>query len=292
MIFKYIHIKLSKTEKQEGIMRPANPEYILLALRTQIKRNGLTYPNLAKELDTPLSTLKRHLHNPNIALERLLTYCQAAKTSLEEVHDLAFELENSKLTLFSKTQDEIFIRYPELYDFYRELRFKSDNFEQLLEEYGLDELSVYPYLRSLEILGIINLQEGNKFIFKGQSFYNFHPDSALNKRIEESLKKQLINSDAPVSLGLSRIMISASELEEIESTIYKEILNKHNRNIKKGFTSKEYQKDIIFTHQPHKLATLSKDGIKPLPNSFLAEFKQSLSEIEASADHSDIRRSA
>ncbi len=69
---------------------------------------------------------------------------------------MAFELENSKLTLFSKTQDEIFIRYPELYDFYRELRFKSDNFEQLLEEYGLDELSVYPYLRSLEILGIIN----------------------------------------------------------------------------------------------------------------------------------------
>ncbi len=85
----------------------AKPEYLLMALRHTIKEEGITYSTLAKQLGVPLSSLKRHLHNTSIPLEKLLTYCFGAGINLSELHQSALKLQFKNENFFNEIQDDV-----------------------------------------------------------------------------------------------------------------------------------------------------------------------------------------
>ncbi|TOM49817.1 transcriptional regulator, partial [Vibrio parahaemolyticus] len=48
------------------------PKFLLAALRQKIKDEGLCYSSLSEKSGIPLSSIKRHLHNPSLGLDKIL----------------------------------------------------------------------------------------------------------------------------------------------------------------------------------------------------------------------------
>ncbi|WP_159065022.1 helix-turn-helix domain-containing protein [Thaumasiovibrio subtropicus] len=253
-------------------MRAVNSEYLLMALRNIIKQNGLTYNNLAERINVPLSTLKRHLHSSSITLDRLITYCNEVNVTLEEVHKLASQLQHNNEDCFNAVQDEVFFQFPELYDFYREIKHKTNNLADIQARYDLDEAATYRFLRALEMIGLMKLHEGNRFSLIGPYHYKLSDDSKLSKQHVSILKQQAMNCEESTKLACSRMMLSEDQVDNIEAMVTQEILRCHNQNVQEGNTDKDYQRNILFVIGEHKAVSFS-DGIKPMPGDFLNQVK-------------------
>lgn len=262
-------------------MRAANPEYLLAALRGIIKAKGLTYRELADRLGVPLSTFKRHMYSPNITLEKLLDYCQEADTTLEELQKLAIKLQHDNDSFFSQTQDEVFYRFPQLYDFYRELRHlrNQDSYAYMRKKYGLDKTSIYAYLRALEMLGLVKLAEDNKIQLIGPLYYRFSDDSKLSDKYKDILKDQALENPNCVRVGFSRMYLKEEQLESINKLLAQEVLKYHSENMQNHSTEEELLRNVLLFVTQHQPLTFS-DGISSLPNSFLQDIKVAIDQFE------------
>ena len=262
-------------------MRAANPEYLLAALRSIIKAKGLTYRELADRLGVPLSTFKRHLYSPNITLEKLLDYCQEVDTTLEELQKLAIKLQHDNDSFFSHTQDEIFYQFPQLYDFYRELRHlrNHDSYDYMQKKYGLDSTSTYGYLRALEMLGLVKLTEENKIQLIGPFYYRFSDNSKLSDKYKDILKEQALENPNCVRVGFSRMYLKEMQLEALNKLIAQEVLKYHSENMKNHSMSTDLLRNVLLFVTQHQPLTFS-DGISALPNSFLQNIKEAITQFE------------
>lgn len=262
-------------------MRAANPEYLLAALRGVIKAKGLTYKELSDRLGVPLSTFKRHLYSPSITLEKLLDYCMEADTTLEELQKLAIKLQHDNDNFFSHTQDEVFYQFPQLYDFYRELRHlrHHDSYEHMQKKYGLDNTSTYAYLRALEMLGLVKLADDNKIQLIGPYYYRFSDDSKLSQKYKEILKEQALDNPNCVRVGFSRMYLKEEQLEALNKLLAKEVLKYHSENMQNNATSQDLLRNVLLFVTQHQPLAFS-DGIVSLPNSFLQDVKNAIADFE------------
>ncbi|MCU8502291.1 helix-turn-helix domain-containing protein [Vibrio vulnificus] len=258
-------------------MQDTTPEYLLAALRQAIKSKGLTYRELSDRLGIPLSTFKRHLYSSNISLDKLLEYCRETDTSLEELQKLAVQLQTNDENYFSHTQDEVFFNFPELYDFYREIRHlrDKDGFRWMKEKHGLDESTTYSYFRALEMLGLIKLSEDHKFSLIGPMYYRFADNSKLNKKYTQTLKDQTTAYKDCVKIGFSRMNLTDDQLKAIGKVIAKEVLKYHSENMAEGSFEVSDFKNVLLIASPHEPLMFS-DGIGKLPNDFLNQIKDAI----------------
>lgn len=262
-------------------MRAANSEYLLAALRNIIKAKGLTYKELSDRLGVPLSTFKRHLYSPNITLEKLLDYCHEVGTTLEELQKLAIKLQHDNDSFFSHTQDKIFYQFPQLYDFYRELRHlrQQDSYEFMRKKYGLNKSSTYAYLRALEMLGLVKLAEDNKIQLVGPFYYRFSENSKLSLKYKTILKEQALDNPDCVRMGFSRMYLKEDQLEELNKLLAKEILKYHSENMQDNATDKDLLRNVLLFVTQHQPLAFS-DGIGSLPHSFLQDIKTAIAQCE------------
>ena len=63
------------------------PEFLLAAIRQKIKNERLCYGELSDKTGVPLSTIKRHLHNPALGLDKILMYTNHLNSDLMELTD-------------------------------------------------------------------------------------------------------------------------------------------------------------------------------------------------------------
>ncbi|UXI00923.1 helix-turn-helix domain-containing protein [Photobacterium sp. TY1-4] len=263
-------------------MRAANSEYLLAALRNIIKAKGLTYKELAERLGVPLSTFKRHLYSPNITLEKLLDYCQEVGTTLDELQKLAIKLQHDNDSFFSQTQDEIFYQFPQLYDFYRELRHlrQQDSYTYMRKKYGLNKSSTYGYLRALEMLGLVKLAEDNKIQLVGPFYYRFSENSKLSQKYKTILKEQALDNPDCVRVGFSRMYLTEAQLGELNQLLAKEILKYHSENMQNSETEADLLRNVLLFVTQHQPLVFS-EGIGSLPHSFLQDVKAAIDRCEA-----------
>ncbi|MBD1557236.1 helix-turn-helix domain-containing protein [Vibrio sp. S9_S30] len=261
----------------QSTTQTAKSEYLLMALRQTIKDEGITYNTLAQQLGVPLSSLKRHLHNPSIPLEKLLTYCVGAGINLSELHQVALKLQFKNENFFNEIQDDVFFEFPQLYDFYRELRHRENELHIMQEEYGLDDACIYLYLRALEILGLIQLGESNRFSFIGPYHYQMSSTSKLSRQYLKNLKQQALEAKDAAKVICGRMYLSDEQLEAIETKLNEEILRTHNENMEHGRTEPQHLRNMMFFETKYKKILFS-DGIGPLPNDVLNRVKNMISE--------------
>ncbi len=255
----------------------AKPEYLLMALRHTIKEEGITYSTLAKQLGVPLSSLKRHLHNTSIPLEKLLTYCFGAGINLSELHQSALKLQFKNENFFNEIQDDVFFEFPQLYDFYRELRHRENELSIMQKEYDLSDACTYLYLRALEILGLIQLGEANRFSFIGPYHYQMSSSSKLSMQYLKSLKMQILEDQDSAKIICGRMYVTDEQLEAIETKLNEEILHVHNENMERRRTEKEHLRNLMFFETKYKKVLFS-NGIGPLPNNVLEHVKNMVSD--------------
>ncbi|MCP4321574.1 MAG: helix-turn-helix transcriptional regulator [Alteromonadales bacterium] len=270
-------------------MHNLNPEYVLRALRGKIKENDLTYAQLAESMEIPLSTLKRHLHSSSITLDKLVEYCKMVGLSIEELIQSARLLQLQNDTLFTRTQDEVFYKFPEVYDFFQEIRVTPNDISAIVENYQLDASSTYAYLRSLEMIGLITLLPNNRFYLRGPCHYRFSDDSKLSFMFDKRLKKRVLAHPKKATLSCSRMFLTKECIAEIEALITNKILESNTINTNSGEhddLSSDLRHDVVLMITPYKPLLFS-NGICNQPKDFLFQIRETIEKFERVNLHSN-----
>ena len=258
-------------------MRELTPEYLLAALRQAIKTKGLTYRELSEKMGMPLSTFKRHLTSTNLALDKLLEYCRAIDCTLDELQKLANQLQAEDQDYFSHTQDEVFFQFPHLYDFYRELRMLrgKDGYTILMKKYDLSKQSMSDYLRALELLGLVYVDEENNITLHGPLYYSYAENSKLNDKYTEIIKDQTTTHEKCVRVALSRMKITEKQLLILEEQVAKTVLDFHSKNVvAENFDVSDFT-NVLLIGGPHHPVTFS-DGIVQTGTSFIDDIRYAI----------------
>ncbi|MCE0557677.1 MULTISPECIES: helix-turn-helix transcriptional regulator [unclassified Motilimonas] len=257
-------------------MHNIKPDYLLRALRERIKESHLTYAQLAQQLDVPLSTLKRHLHSTAISLDKLIEYCRVVELSLDELIKQAKLLQSQSDDLFTEIQDEVFFQFPELYDFFQELRLAPESLDKMVAAYELTPTSTYAYLRALEMIGLIELMPNNKFFLKGPCHYRFSEQSKLSYLFNQKLKQLVFENDSEkANIACSRMFLTKKCIQEIEDMVIRKILESNTEHWLQAHETEQLQHDVLLMIRPHKKILFSA-GIANLPNEFLAHVSSSI----------------
>ncbi len=158
-----------------------NPLVIQRALqqiKAGLRQQKISYAELASRLNVSLNTVKRLLNGQDISLQRLLQLvdiCQLDWTSLLQT---AVE-EHAEHHFFSEEQDQAFAAEPALLDFFVGLFYQQRPLNVLADAMGLDDIACYQRLRKLEMLGLLELEPGNRFRFKVKPPLGFAPGSRV-----------------------------------------------------------------------------------------------------------------
>lgn len=259
-------------------MHDLNPEYVLRALRGKIKMNGLTYAQLAESMEIPLSTLKRHIHSSSITLVKLVEYCKMVGVGIDELIQSARLLQLQNDSLFSHTQDEVFYNFPELYDFFQEIRLSPDDISGIVENHQLDASSTHEYLRALEMMGLIVLLPNDRFYLKGPCHYRISDDSKLSFIFDKRMKKHVLTNPQKATLTCARMLVTKECIAEIKTLVTQKILECNTINTNSGHGEKlkmDLRHDVVLMVTPYKPLLFS-TGICNQPKDFLSQVARTI----------------
>jgi transcriptional regulator with XRE-family HTH domain len=128
----------------------------LTFVKAHLKKQKVTYQQLADRLDVSLLTIKRQLNGDEISMSKLLGLCDAAGASFTDIWQ---QVEERKVqhTVFTVEQDLAFYKFPHLLHYFLELFCEKNSPEHIQEKWQLSPASTHIYLRELEKLALLNL---------------------------------------------------------------------------------------------------------------------------------------
>ena len=203
---------------------------LLNALRVKLKENDLTYNELSLKVNVPISTLKRHFHSNSIGIDKLLEYATVLNTNIEELSQIARDIHHREEGTRTEVLDEIFFSHPYLYDFFYEIHVKGRTIEEVAREFELSEQSVYIYLRSLEILGLLELRSDGVPCFLTPPYYTFFEGSKLDELFTEKLRLEVLSQNSRPEVGMSRVCLTQEQIEQISEMVYEKTQQFHFQN--------------------------------------------------------------
>jgi DNA-binding MarR family transcriptional regulator len=130
------------------------------ALKDLLKTRGLTYQDLATDLECSLPTVKRILGPEELTLTRLLQLCEILEIDLADLEALTTEA-NDREEKFSPTQDQFLAKNPHMFAYLMKL-FGGESPKKIAEQHGLTPRSTDKYLIALEKQGLIRVSARQK----------------------------------------------------------------------------------------------------------------------------------
>ncbi len=158
-------------------------------IKKELKRCNFSYRKLANELDISEVSVKRLLNNTQpLSMQRLIAIAGLINFPLSKLLEEA-EKNIYTVPVFTKEQDQAFAEHPPLFTFWSELT-EHRTVDDIAQRYGLNDASVYLYLRQLETLKLVELGLNNacKLLVpthtsfeKGSKFPLFFTSQVLNR---------------------------------------------------------------------------------------------------------------
>lgn len=135
----------------------SNSKIILGAIRERLRKQGVTYQQLADKLEVSLPTIKRDLTKGNFTLERLDRICEVLDIGLEELARGGTS-ERGLLTELSAEQEaELIGNMPLLLTTY--LVLNDWKFEEILAAFKFDENQLISLLLRLDAMKLIDYRQ-------------------------------------------------------------------------------------------------------------------------------------
>lgn len=247
---------------------------LLNALRVKLKENDLTYNELSLKVNVPISTLKRHFHSNSIGIDKLMEYATVLNTSLEELSQIAKDIYNREEGTRTEVLDEVFFNHPYLYDFFYEIHVKGRPIDEVALENNLTEQSVYIYLRSLEIMGILELRSDGVPFFLTPPYYTFFEGSKLDSLFTEKLRVEVLDQVSRPEVGMSRVCLTQEQIDQISEMVYEKVQHFHFQN-KESKDSESIRKNILLNVTKGNYIHLS-DGLINIESTLLKELYESI----------------
>lgn len=161
----------------------STPELLLQALRTEMRRAGLTYRELAGRVGMSESSIKRVFSQGDMSLSRLAQFCQAAGVSMHDVVQQALQAapETDQLTL---EQERSLVADPVLL-LVAVCCLGHWSFEQILETYRVEAAPCIAALARLDRLGLIELKPLNRYRLRVSRAFRWRPDGPVQGYFRE-----------------------------------------------------------------------------------------------------------
>lgn len=148
-------------------MKEFQSQKIKSALRDLLKKNKITYEDVAEKLECSVPTVKRILGPEELTLSRLLELCDLLSINLGDLQTLIGE-EKSEEEKFTPAQENFLVKNSSYFAYLMKL-FDSKTPKQIAETYGLNQRSNDKYLIGLEKNELIKVTGAGKVkpAFKG-----------------------------------------------------------------------------------------------------------------------------
>ncbi len=158
---------------------PQEGQQLLLALKQQLKAQGITYRQVAHTLNLSEASVKRLLNSRDISLSRLETIAALAHCSLSELSALAKQRQTAITALTLEQEKVIAEDLPLLMVAISVI--SGFQFRDLLEVYDLKETDLIQKLAQLDRLGLIELLPGNRIRLRVAPNFGWQPAGPIQQ---------------------------------------------------------------------------------------------------------------
>lgn len=209
------------------------PEFLLAAIRQKIKDEGLCYSALSDKTGIPLSTIKRHLHNPSLGLDKILLYTTHLNTDLQELSAIAIQIQRDNEQFLSDEQNALFVEYPYLLDFIYLITSCNKTPQEIAEDYQLSDSSVRFYLSIAEVLGYIeNL--GDKIFYRSGRRFIMEEGTALDTLFKRRFERVSMTHETLSQVCQARVRLTTEQRLQLEQDVDQKIGEMHAANCATG----------------------------------------------------------
>lgn len=205
------------------------PEFLLAAIRQKIKDEGLCYSALSDKTGIPLSTIKRHLHNSSLGLDKILLYTTHLNTDLKELSDLAMKIQRDNEQFLSEEQNALFFEYPFLLDFIYLITSCNQSPKEIAQQYSLSETSLRFYLSIAEILGYMETH-GDKLFYRSGRRFIMEEGSSLDTLFKRRFEQASMEEDLISQVCQARVRLTTEQRLKLEQEIDSKISEMHAAN--------------------------------------------------------------
>ncbi len=191
-------------------------------LKGELRRRGVTYAHVARELGLSESTIKRVFASSNFSVKRLEQVCELAGLELDDLIVLADERRRNVEQL-TEEQEKILVSDGKLL-LIAFLLFNHWTVDQITQTYDIDDLEAVRLLAHLDRLKIIDLLPGNKVHVRLSRTFSWRKNGPIQKLFESQVQNEFFQSkfDGPGELRLVlNGMISDQSIEAIHHKLHR-----------------------------------------------------------------------
>lgn len=199
------------------------PKFLLAALRKKIKDEGVCYSFLSEKSGIPLSSIKRHLHNPSLGLDKILVYLNYLNTDLIELANLANQLQHKNEQILTEDQSALFLEHPHLLDFIYMVTSRNLDPQDIAKTYQLSENSLRFYLRIAEMLGYVE-DYGDELIYRSGRRFLMEEGSELDSLFRERFQNESLSHEINPGICVGRIRLTNEQRQQLEEEVYNKLV--------------------------------------------------------------------
>ncbi len=170
----------------------ARSKQLVDAIKVTLKQQGMTYRQLAQNLDVSESTIKQMFANGNFSLNRLDLICELLDVDLNALLELSESLED-RLTSISLEQEQALVEDRKLLVVAYCLvnHWKVD---EIVERYDIGDLEVITLLARLDKMRLIELQPNNKVRLLMANNFSWNPNGPIEKYFRSTIQTEFFNT--------------------------------------------------------------------------------------------------
>ncbi len=162
-------------------------------LKSLLKQRGVTYRELAQELDLSESAIKQMFSSGNMTLARLDRICEVLALDFGDLLQLS-EASAQRLQSLSLEQETELISDPKLL-LTAYCLVNNWTFAEILERYELTEVEGITYLARLDRMRLIELLPGNRVKALIASNFSWHPNGPIEQYFRKEVQGPFFDAD-------------------------------------------------------------------------------------------------
>jgi DNA-binding Xre family transcriptional regulator len=131
------------------------------AVKLALKARKITYSKLGQHLGLSEIGIKKMFQSGDMSLDRLLKICRLLEVRPESIF-AASTNQPMHMVRLTQEQSDFFVSHPHYFCFFLKLVYEQTQPEQIAQEFGLSDSSLWKYLKKLDDLGLVKLKEGTR----------------------------------------------------------------------------------------------------------------------------------
>lgn len=221
---------------------------ILVTLKKALRRQQVTYADVAVHLEMSEANVKRMFASEKITLERLEAICQLLQMELRDLFELYQESREciSELTL---EQEKELIADPVLLLVAVAVR-NHQSFQDILQHYHIEAHELIQRLAQLDRLKIIDLLPGNRIRLRIAENFRWLPHGPIETYFQKEVQKEFLQDGFDCSQNSRQFLFG------LLSDSSQQIILKRLQSLSEEFTQLHRQDSQLPLEQRHSIGLL------------------------------------